>query len=99
MKKTKAKKILPKNKLPNTTLKEKQRPLKIDYKEHWKGMPEFVAGDKQPIKQVLVGFANKEDMLRFSKLVGQEITAKTRSIWFPAVDTDGAINKRYTDIK
>lgn len=72
---------------------------KIDYKEMWKGMPEFVQEDAGPIKKVLVSFATPEDILKFSKLVGQPITDKTRSIWYPKVEEDGALDKRYTTKK
>lgn len=72
---------------------------KVDYKEMWKGMPEFVQEDARPIKQVLVNFATPEDILKFSKLVGQPITDRTRSIWYPKVEEDGALDKRYTTKK
>lgn len=91
MKKTKTKKILPKEK--------SKRPPKIDYKEHWKGMPEFISENFKPLKQIIVAFASKEDILKFSKLVGKEITAKTRSIWFPPISNVPMFDKRYIDKK
>lgn len=77
-----------------TSTKEVKK--KVDYKGMWKGMPEFVQEDATPIKQILVGFATPEDILKFSKLVGQPITDKTRSIWYPKVEEDGALDKRWT---
>jgi len=50
---------------------------KVDYKEHWKGMPDFHQPNMKPIHQVLVSFQTNEDMHKFSKLVGQQVTAKT----------------------
>lgn len=79
--------------------KEKVESVDNSPAKHWKGMPEFVSENKQPVKQITVGFANKEDMLKFSKLVGQVITAKTRSIWYPAIPNTPMFNKRYIDSK
>lgn len=72
---------------------------KFNARDHWKDMPEFVSENKQPVKTIIVGFANKEDMLRFSKIIGQEVTAKTRSIWFPKVENVPMFDKRYADKK
>lgn len=88
---------LPKE-VPNLSkiLKEKVEAKKFDHKEHWKGMPEFNQPNMKPVHQVLVGFANKEDMHKFSKVVGQSITAKTKSIWYPEVLETGALDKRWS---
>lgn len=80
----------------HTAAKKEAPKKKVDYKEMWKGMPEFVQEDARPIKQILVGFATPEDILKFSKLVGQPITDKTRSIWYPKVEDDGALDKRWS---
>lgn len=75
--------------------KKKPKAKKFDYEQHWKGMPEFTQNDLAPIKQVIVNFANKEDLLKFSKLVGQLVDTKTRSIWYPEVKEESALNKRW----
>lgn len=49
----------------------------------YKGMPEYTASDKSPIKQLLVSFDSVEAFLEFKELVGQDITMKTKSIFFP----------------
>jgi len=84
--------------------KEKPKPVKpkkekFNAMDHWKGMPEFIQKDLSPIKSITVNFANKIDMLKFSKLVCQEVTAKTRSIWYPEQTIETALNKRYSDKK
>lgn len=76
---------------------KKQAAKKINYDEHWVGMPEFNQPDKTAIKSVTVNFESKEDMLKFSKLVGQEVTSKTRSIWYPKVYEETALDKRWSD--
>jgi hypothetical protein len=52
---------------------------------HWVGMPMFEQDDLMPIKQVVVSFLHDEDIVEFSKLVGQVLTMRGKSsIWFPA---------------
>lgn len=55
-----------------------------DINEEWDGMPEF--GEK-PIfnayKSLNVHFDDQESVDKFAELVGQKITEKTKSIWYP----------------
>jgi len=74
-----------------------EKPKKFNAADHWKGMPEFTQNDAKPIHQVIVGFATKEDMHKFSKVIGQPLTAKTRSVWYPAVPEETALDKRWAD--
>lgn len=67
------------------------------WREEWKGMPEFSHEDLQPFKQVIVGFETSEDVEEFSKLVGQKISASTRSIWYPKTNILYHKEKRYED--
>jgi len=67
-----------------------------DPSEEWQGMPEYEHNDQQPYKQVTISFANKEDLDRFSALIEQPITDKTRSLWFPKVQIETYADKRYT---
>jgi len=66
-----------------------------EWEEHWKGMPEFVQQDLEPIKQITVSFETPEDMQKFAELVGQPITMNTRSIWYPEAEIGRYANKRY----
>lgn len=70
-----------------------------EWKEHWKGMPEFKQLDAEPWKQVIVNFESEKDMLDFARLVDQKITYKTPSIWFPKVERVAAIDKIWVDKK
>ena len=50
----------------------------------WDGMPEF--GKKLPFdayKTVIIHFENQNDVDKFKKLIKQEITKKTKSLWYP----------------
>lgn len=79
----------------------KKAPEKERFKpaDHWKGMPEFIQPEAGPIKSLTVNFATKEDMHKFSKMIGQKVTAQTRSVWYPVVPEETAIDKRYSDSK
>jgi len=69
----------------------------VHWKEHWKDMPEFVQEDLTPKQQIIVSFKSVEDRNKFAKLVGQKLTYKTQSIWYPAADIDRIVDKLYVD--
>lgn len=64
--------------------------------EEWKGMPEFAQDDLTAETRLIVNFKSIEDLESFARLVGQPITNKTRSIWFPMAEIDRYMDKRYT---
>ena len=66
--------------LSNNILKEDSNEI---WKEEWKDMPEFVQEDKIPFKQIIVNFNDEEGLKKFSEAVGQKVTKKTKSIFFP----------------
>lgn len=68
-----------------------------EWKKEWQGMPEFVQEDLSPYKTLQVHFASHEDMEKFSELIGQSLTIKTRSIWFPKAKIIKVCDKRYID--
>jgi negative regulator of genetic competence, sporulation and motility len=51
--------------------------------EEWQGMPEFVQEKKEEYRKIIVRFDNEKDVQAFAKAIGQNITPKTKSIWFP----------------
>lgn len=69
------------------------------WEEYWKGMPEFVQEDLQPLKSIIVHFEKREDVEAFSKLIDQPITMDTKSVWFPEADIDEVAHKRWYDVK
>lgn len=68
-----------------------------DWKEEWKGMPEYVQENLLPAFSVRVNFATIEDLREFAELVNQHLTTKTQSIWFPEQDRAKLSDKRYVD--
>ena len=69
----------------------------IDYDEAWKGMPEFEQEDLSPVKSIKVNFASIGDIEAFSELIGQTLTEKTRSIWYPKAEERKFMDKRYVE--
>lgn len=65
------------------------------WQEEWQNMPEFIQEDKEPYQSIVVSFETKEDVQKFSELVGQKLTYKTKSIWFPPKNRDVVNNKIY----
>ena len=54
-----------------------------DPNAEWQGMPEFEQEDLLAVKSVKVNFLLLEDVKSFAELINQNITEKTRSIWYP----------------
>ena len=65
----------------------------------WVGMPEFIQEKKEPYQKIIIRFECKEDVEDFSKMIGQKLTPKKKSIWHPQLIRGQNSNKRYTDEK
>lgn len=68
-----------------------------DPNEHWRGMPEFKQEDQTSYQSIHVHFKSAEDRNDFAELVGQKLTEKTRSIWYPEAEIERYADKRYID--
>ena len=66
-------------------------------KDEWEGMPEFNQKDVTSYKSVIVHFATEEDMRKFAKLLKQNITETTRSIWYPEAEIGRIAGRLYVD--
>ncbi len=51
----------------------------------WEGMPEFEQEDLSAWKQLKINFASVGDLEAFAELIGQRLTDKTISVWYPEV--------------
>ena len=49
----------------------------------WKGMPEFEQEKQEPHAKINFRFENEEDLQEFAELIGQKLTSKTKSAWYP----------------
>jgi hypothetical protein len=63
-----------------------------DWREHWRGMPEFEQRKQEPYQKIIVRFSCKEDVDDFAARLGQRVTAQTVDLWHPAL-----VVKRLTD--
>ena len=70
---------------------------KTTIEEEWKDMPEFIQDDLTSERKLIVHFRNNSDLIEFSKLIGQRITQKQKSIWFPEMKHRITSDKLYID--
>ena len=66
-----------------------------EWEEEWEGMTEFDHKNLQPKKSIIVHFRSDEDFNNFIKLIGQRLTEKTKSVWYPEVTIETYMDKRY----
>jgi ParB-like chromosome segregation protein Spo0J len=66
-----------------------------DPNAEWDGMPEFSQPDETSLRHINVHFKTQEDLERFGKLIKQNLTTRTRAIWFPAAEIGRTQDKRY----
>ena len=67
----------------------------FNWKDEWKDMPEFVQENQKPFKEIKIRFNNENDYNEFSELIGQKLTLKTKSIWYPKLIRGINSSKRY----
>lgn len=65
------------------------------WRKHWQGMPEYVHEDLTPWRSIRVHFETREHMEAFAELVGQTVTEKTQSLWYPKAEIGRYADKRY----
>lgn len=54
-----------------------------EWKQEWLDMPEFVQEKKEPYSKIIIRFENEIDLQNFANIIGQKLTNKTKSIWYP----------------
>lgn len=67
--------------------------------DEWLEMPEFVQNNKQPFAKIIFRFSSEQDLLEFSNLIGQKLTAKTKSAWYPELQRGLNTGKRWVNAK
>lgn len=70
-----------------------------DANAEWQGMPQFDQQDKTAYRHIVMNFRSDEDVAKFGELIGQSVTEKTRSLWYPAAEIERLMTKRYTEGK
>ena len=69
----------------------------LDAELEWTGMPEFNNDDLSPKRQIIISFKTDEDVQLFANLIGQDLTTKTKSVWFPKVNDLVQKDKLYSN--
>lgn len=67
----------------------------VDPMSEWNGMPEFDQIDKTAKRQIVMNFKTDEDADQFGKLIDQNVTENTRSLWYPKAEIERLMDKRY----
>ena len=57
--------------------------IPFEWEKEWQGMPEFSMENKEPVQRIIISFRDFEDVKKFGELMGQKVTSKTDSLWFP----------------
>lgn len=65
------------------------------WRDEWQGMPEYEQKNLLPEYSIRINFASYDEMQKFSVLIGQTITSKTQSLWFPKQEKEKFSNKKY----
>ena len=60
-------------------------------------MPEFQQDDNPPYRSIKIHFKNMDDIIAFSKLVGQKISDATKYLWFPEGSRMNLKSSEYVD--
>lgn len=68
-----------------------------EWRKHWRGMPEFVQDDLRPKRSIIVHFRGDDDVVRFAELLGQTISPRQKSLWYPPVEIRVASDRKYVD--
>jgi hypothetical protein len=68
----------------------------LNAEAEWTGMPEYNNNDLSPKRQIIVSFKTDKDIQAFGNLIKQDLTDKTKSIWYPKVDDLVQKDKQYS---
>lgn len=63
--------------------------------EEWTGMPEYDSNNQGPYRQIMISFNNEEAVGMFAELLGQTVTNKTKSLWFPMAEQGSFTDEQY----
>ncbi len=61
----------------------------------WRGMPEFNQPANGAFRQIIISFDDQDGVDTFEKLIGQTLTDKTKSVWFPPRERNNVVDIFY----
>ncbi len=65
-----------------------------DWRKEWQGMPEYNNAELKPFQSIRVWFKTQEDYQNFAKLINQNLTEKTITIWYPKIDSKDSYRQK-----
>lgn len=65
------------------------------WEKEWVGMPEFIQEDLTSQRKIVVHFRNEDDVQEFANIIGQKITLKQPSLWYPEMPVRRYAHLRY----
>jgi len=65
--------------------------------QEWVNMPEFIQDEQKPYAKIIVRVTNQEDLDALSQRLEQELTPKTKSIWYPKLIRGKDSARRWID--
>jgi len=67
------------------------------WEKYWVGMPEFQQEENPPFKRLVISFRTEDDYKEFAKVIGQNLTDKSKSIWYPKLEIEDNSLCRWID--
>ncbi len=67
------------------------------WKQEWQGMPSYDNSKQEAFATLTIRFSNQQNLNDFAKLIGQDITESTKSIWYPKMIAGLLLTKVYAD--
>lgn len=82
-------------------IKKNSNKLPVDnkWKKVWVGMPEFIQEEKEPYFKITMRFRDADNYVKFGKIIDQNLSENTNSIWYPKLDRDANARKRWVEPK
>lgn len=71
---------LPTRKVFKKEIQDELLTIDNEWQKEWKGMPEFVSEEKLPFHTIHVHFSSIDEIIEFSKCIGQKINTEIRDI-------------------
>jgi len=68
-----------------------------EYETEWRGMPEFNQPDNGAFRQIIVSFDDQAGVDAFARAIGQSLTDKTKSVWYPPRERNNVADLFWVD--
>lgn len=92
-------KFLDKDAIPKKPKKKLKPIADSKWRKLWTGMPEYIQEDYEPYHKIDMRFYDEAGYIAFTKIVQQNLSENTNSIWYPKLDRDANAKKRWVESK